>query len=326
MNKGLIIGKFMPPHLGHLGLIRFAAKRCDKLTVAVCSRPNEPISGLKRYRWMNDLLIDYENIEIAWIRAELPQDKKASRNASKIWSNYLLQRFNKIDLIFTSEKYGDFLAEYMGAKHISYDSIRSKFPISATMIRKKPFKNWKFIPEIVKPYYIKKICIYGPESTGKSTLASRLALHYKTIMIPEYAREYLGDRGNNFNLKDIVNIAKGQLRSEQLATLSANKFLFCDTDLITTSIYSHNYLGKCPELVEKLADSHYYDLYLYMDIDINWVKDNLRDLGDRRMEFRKIFLDRLKSKKYPFTIISGKGEARVKAAITTIDRYFRYLF
>lgn len=323
MNRGLVIGKFMPPHKGHLGLIDFGARNCDLLTVAVCSSPNEPISGNLRYQWMKELVGPYKNINLVEVKADLPQDKKPSRRASKIWSDYLLKRLGKIDIVFSSEIYGDYLAEFMGAEHKLFDLDRKREKVSATRIRNKPFKYWKFIPNVAQPYFVKKICIYGPESTGKTILAEQLARHYKTLWVPEFAREYIAKHKNKFSYNDIEKFSIGQLQLEESAVKEANKLLFCDTDFITTVIYSRHYFGKCPAFTKKLANRKRYDLYLFADIDIPWVFDPQRDLGSRRKEFRKIFLKELISRKIPFMIVGGKGKKRFLNAIKAVNNFIK---
>jgi HTH-type transcriptional regulator, transcriptional repressor of NAD biosynthesis genes len=322
MKKGLVIGKFMPPHKGHLALIDFAIQRSGKLTVAVCSRPEEPIPGKLRLEWMKKLLGKHENIRVIQIKANLPQGKGSSRPTSKVWGKYLLKRLGKIDVIFSSEKYGDYLAEYMKTEHMPYDPKRKAVPISATKIRKNPLFYWDYIPEIVRPYFVKKICIYGPESTGKTTLAKQLAKHFKTTWIPEYARVWIEKNGFNFKYKDIERFGRGQVRIEKKACEKANRFLFCDTDSITTSIYSRTYFGKVPALVKKLAERNRFDLYLFTEIDLPWKKDKLRDLGHKRREMRDTFKQALIERDIPFEVVKGKGQKRLRVAIRAINKRF----
>lgn len=311
----------MPPHFGHLALIDFAAKNCDHLTVALCSRPDESIPGQERYRWMKELMKNNNNIEVRHIRADLPQDEESSRSVSRVWSKYLLKRFGKMDIIFSSEIYGDYLAEYMNTKHKIFDIKRNQIKISGTKIRSNPFKCWDFIPKAVRPYFVKKICIYGPESTGKSTLTKRLAEYYNTEWVHEYARDYIAKRGNEFCYDDMEKVAKGHARAEYRARKYANKLLFCDTDAITTLVYSRHYFGKYPEYVKKMADKKNYDLYLFTETDIDWQDDPQRDLGDRRQEFKEIFKNELIKRNIPFTVVSGKGKERLGCAINAVENF-----
>lgn len=318
---GLIIGKFMPAHKGHLKLIEFGQRQCDELVVAVCSRPDEPIAGKLRYQCMKEILQDNKKIKVVWVRKNLPQDSKPSRRASKIWSNYLKKRFGEINIIFSSEIYGDYLAEYMNIQHKQFDLARKTVPISATDIRNHPFENWKYVPKVVQPYFVKKICIYGSESTGKSTLTKQLAKHYKTEYVPEFAREYIENRNNKFCFDDMEKIGRGQLALEKRTIKNANKFLFCDTDSITTVIYSQHYFGKVPKLVEELANEKRFDLYLFTKTDIPWVDDLQRDLGKRRKEFDEIFRSNLTKRNISYQVVDGKGTARLNLAIEIIDKF-----
>ncbi|NNL01553.1 MAG: ATP-binding protein, partial [Eudoraea sp.] len=133
-----------------------------------------------------------------------------------------------------------------------------------------------------KPADIIKVVLFGPESTGKTTLAKDLANHYKTEWVPEYAREYLQEKWNKEQKTcephDLIPIAEGQMRLENYLTEKANKLLICDTDLLETKVYSEAYyLGYCDPVLEKYALENSYDLYLLTSIDIPWEKDDLRD-------------------------------------------------
>lgn len=325
-KKGIIIGKFMPPHLGHIALVEFGASNCEELLVVVGSRPTEPIPGALRYGWMKKIFKGRENIKIVSVRKDLPQDKEPSRRASRIWAQYLNKRFGDFDVIFSSEGYGDFVAEYMKAESKVFDLERKTVPVSGTKIRNNPFKYWQYIPETVRPYFVKRICIYGPESCGKSTMTEYLANHYKTSFIPEYARGYIEKRNNNFSYEDMEKFVMGQKRIEKIALRGVNKLLFCDTDFITTKIYSQHCFGKVSEKVDRFAASEKYDLYLFMDIDIPFEEEPGRFTKDLRLEFREKFLSELRSRKLPYVIISGQGEKRFQNAIKAVDLYIRDCF
>jgi len=169
---------------------------------------------------------------------------------------------------------------------------------------------------------IKRVAITGPESTGKSELAKSLAEYYNTVWLPEYSREYLKQKKGTYEFDDIVEIAKGQLKREDEMALKANEYLFCDTDLFVTKIWSEYKYGKCDHWIFEKILTHQYDLHLLMDIDLDWKPDPLRENPDDRQKLFDIYMEELAQYKYPFFIIDGKGEARVKAAIQVINNFF----
>ena len=116
-------------------------------------------------------------------------------------------------------------------------------------------------------------------------------------------------------------IGRGQLALEKMMAKKANRLLFCDTDSITTAIYSKYYFGKVPDLVKKLADKNRFDLYLFTKIDIPWVSDPLRDLGKKRKKFEKIFQEELVKRNIPFVIIRGKSKNRLRSAIKAVEDF-----
>jgi HTH-type transcriptional regulator, transcriptional repressor of NAD biosynthesis genes len=155
---------------------------------------------------------------------------------------------------------------------------------------------------------VKLICFYGPESTGKTTMAKIFAQRYKTKFVPEVARELI--IANDFSIKDIILIGKAQTERILALVKSAKQFLFCDTDLITTQIYSRHYLHVVPDILFELEEMVTYDHYFLFDIDVPWVADGLRDLGDRRVEMFNIFKNELNKRKIPYTLVQGTFEER----------------
>lgn len=323
MKRGIVIGKFMPLHQGHVALIEFAARSCDELVVAIDGNPAGTIPANLRLRWLKETFQERKNIKIFLVRKSLPQDKEPSRRASRIWAEYLAGRFGRFDFVFSSELYGDFVAEYLGAKSWVFDLERKRFPVSGTKVREKPFRYWGYLPECVRPYFVKRICVFGPESCGKSTMAAWLARHYDTRFVPEYARAYAEQRGNRFAYADMDKFARGQERGVRRAARGADKLVFSDTDAITTLIYSHHYFGKASSLVQSYADAVRYDFYLFLDIDLPWMEDPLRDAPHLRREHREIFLGELEKRQLPYAIIRGQGEERFLSAVAAVDEFAR---
>jgi len=314
---GLIIGKFMPLHQGHIDLINFAQSQCDKTIIHLAVKPDEPIPGNIRLKWLEETFSMNKNIIIHKHDNFLPDAPYSSKEVSQAWAQYLLKLYPETDYIFSSEKYGDYLAEYMNKKSSCYDPQRKKTAVSGTDIRNTPFKYWDHIPEAVRPWYVKKVCIYGPESTGKSTLTKELAYYYSTEYVSEVARDILGDR--HVIYEDIPFIAKAHAEGILKKEKTANKILFCDTDIITTKIYSKHYFNKVPDFDQWIYEANTFDHYLFCDIDVPWVEDPQRDAGHLREKFRAWFINELDTRNINYTIIEGDWESRFKKAVTQIQ-------
>ena len=168
-----------------------------------------------------------------------------------------------------------------------------------------------------------KIALFGPESTGKTTLAKQLAEYYKTEWVPEYAREYLQEKWDKkqqiCDVNDMLPIAYGQTKLENESALIANKYLFCDTNLMVTKVFSEVYYDYCDPLLDQAARAHEYDLFFLTDIDVPWEKDDLRDRPEGRESVFAIFKQSLIDNKKPFVILSGDKNLRLKKAIAIID-------
>jgi HTH-type transcriptional repressor of NAD biosynthesis genes len=167
---------------------------------------------------------------------------------------------------------------------------------------------------------IQLVCLYGPESTGKSFMAKKLAQQYKTAFVPEVARELI--TSNDFSREDIIMIGRAQTERIFQKVRKANKILFCDTDLITTQIYSRQYLKVVPPVLYELEKMVEYDRYFFFDIDVPWVSDGLRDLGDqkKREDMYAIFKQELERRNIPYVNVSGDWEEREKIIVQEVAK------
>ena len=168
-----------------------------------------------------------------------------------------------------------------------------------------------------------KIALFGPESTGKTTLAKQLADHYKTEWVPEFARDYLQERWEEnqhiCTVDDMMPIAYGQVLLENEKLTEANKYLFCDTNLMVTKVFSEVYYGFCDPLLNEAALEHDYDLFFLTDIDVPWEKDDIRDTPEGRETVFSVFKQTLIDNKKPFITLSGNKESRLAKAVMIID-------
>ena len=207
---------------------------------------------------------------------------------------------------------------------------------------------------------IKKIVIIGPESTGKSTLCKQLADHYQTLWVPEYAREYLLKNGMNYTYDDLLEIAKGQIKSEeaisnQLSIICDNqiamnkkqaviniehrtsnivhqtsftskepKFLFIDTDMYVMKVWCEFVFNKCHNWILNRIAEREYDGYLLCNVDMDWVEDALREYPDKKIRDKLYYYykDLLINQQVPWADISGDYETRFEKAISFTNSKF----
>lgn len=169
-----------------------------------------------------------------------------------------------------------------------------------------------------------RICLFGPESSGKSTLSRKLSEHYNAPLVPEYAREYLQNLWDTERKvcqpEDLLPIARGQMKLENEALSVAKDIIICDTDLLTTKVYSEAYYNEwCPEILKQMALKNQYDLYILTDIDVPWTPDDLRDRPEQREEMFTRFKNALDSTNRPYVLVQGSVSKRMTTATTSIN-------
>ena len=174
-----------------------------------------------------------------------------------------------------------------------------------------------------KPSGIVKIVLFGPESTGKTTLARALAEHYHTEWVPEYMRTYLqrkwDERRETCSPEDLRPIAQGQMADENRLTAQANGLLFLDTNLLELQVYAEAYYGRAEAWLQEAAAGTRYDLYFLTYIDTPWEPDDLRDKPHEREPMFERFRRALETKNLPYIVLRGNKETRLKKAIQIID-------
>lgn len=181
---------------------------------------------------------------------------------------------------------------------------------------------------------MKKIVVLGPESTGKSTLCKQLAAHFKSSWVPEYARTYLQDTGNQYQYEDLWEMARGQKLGEENAIKNYHKMhsataatpypIFIDTDLYVIKIWSEIAFNKCDNrILSRIVESR-YDLYLLCDTDLPWTNDPLREYPDLQMR-KKIYAyykDCMVNQHIPWVDIRGNYDERLAKAVQAVNNVF----
>ena len=283
-------GSFDPLHVGHIHDIIRAAAMCKELYVVISwCEGRESTSKELRYRWILNSVRHLNNIKILMV-----EDKAVSKevyNTDFYWEQGAIDIKNlvgkPIDIVFCgSDYYGTnrFESLYSPESVVHYFD-RAEVPISSTDIRTWATKNWDYIPEVCKDYYVRKVLVVGGESTGKSTLVQNLALAYNTKYVAEVGRdtcEYAG--GEEYMIAEDMyeNILRQKINVLDMSK-QANRILFVDTDAITTMFYSYFLLGndkenldKCVKLAKAVNDICDWDLVLFLEPDVEFVQDGTR--------------------------------------------------
>jgi len=170
---------------------------------------------------------------------------------------------------------------------------------------------------------VKKVAIIGPECTGKSDLSEYLAEYFKSAWVPEYARGYIDNLVRPYELHDLLTISHGQLRLEDSYIRTANKVLFCDTNLYVIKIWSEFKFGECPSEIVQTISERKYDLYLLTYVDIPWQEDPQREHPDKRDELYQLYLKEMNAQSVPFVEIRGEREFRRKTAVDAVTNLIR---
>lgn len=169
---------------------------------------------------------------------------------------------------------------------------------------------------------VRRIATIGPESTGKTTLCMELAGHYRAIWVPEYARTFMENLKRSYTYEDVIHCAREQMKAEDELLSKADRFLFCDTELINYKVWFNDKFEKIPDWIEHQIKNRKYDLYLLTSPDLPWVYEAVRENPERREYLFELYKNELEKRNFIYGTVSGSGATRLEAAIKIIDSIF----
>ncbi|MEO5948813.1 MAG: AAA family ATPase [Candidatus Saccharimonas sp.] len=307
--RGIVIGKFYPPHLGHNYLIDTALANCDDVDVLVVDNPEYKLPAEKRREWL---------------QAQHPQARVRIINDigkdddSIAWAAHTMQFLGyKPDVVFSSEHYGESWARYMGAKNVTVDINRAAIPISGTEVRKNFLKSWEYLGEETRAGLALRIVIVGAESTGTTTLSRDLANKMRVPWTPEIGRYYTESiltTDKEWTDEDFYRIARLQQHYEAEMAKRSDGIVVCDTNAIATELWQRRYMGRTTAEMSRIAARDKADLYIITGDEIPFVQDGIRDGEHIRHRMHRWFINHIKKTGVPYLIVTGSREERLAMA------------
>jgi NadR type nicotinamide-nucleotide adenylyltransferase len=324
VRLGLTLGKFAPLHRGHQHLIETALAETDHLFVMIydCPDVTEVPLGV-RARWIRDLYPRAEVIEAVGgpTRVGWEPDVTAAHDA------YIVRTLagRRVTHFYSGEFYGAHVSRALGAEDRRVDPERRTCPVSGTAVRESPYGHRQWMSPRVYRDLIRNVLVLGAPSTGKTTLCQRLAARFRTQWMPEYGREYWETHQQDRRLspEQLVEIAEGHLEREEQLLLESNRYLFTDTNALTTLLFARHYHGYgLPRLVA-LADaatSRYSTTFLCGD-DIPYEDTWDRSGEANRREFQEWTLEELRQRGIAHTEVTGSVEEREARIVEVLGQH-----
>ena len=326
-THGLTLGKFAPLHKGHQLVIETALAEMDKVSVIIYDAPETTSIPLNiRSNWIKRLYPKVRVIE-AW---DGPTEVGDTSEIKHKHEKYIIEhlKVSGITHFYSSEFYGEHMSIALGAINRLVNPSRKIIPVSGVKIRKNPFLYREYVSPIVYQDLITNIVFLGAPSTGKTTIASKMADEYKTVWMSEYGREYWENNQVNrkLSLEQLVEIAEGHLERENELLCQANQYLFTDTNATTTFMFSMYYHQSAHDRLVELANlaQSRYDLVFLCDVDIPY-DDTWDRSGDvSRKTFQKQIIGDLLARKIPFIVLTGDLETRVVKVRKILSKFQKY--
>ena len=347
MKIGIVVGRFLPLHLGHVNLIQRASGIVDKLYVVVSysddkdletfsnSRFIKEITPKDRLRFIKQTFKNQKNIHsFLFDESSCPPFPEGWEQWSSLLKKEIEVREPDVnwenEILFISNRHEDkdYNLKYFGSQTKSIDPEYLEYNVNSIEIRKNPSKYWNFLPREVREHLIPLITICGGESSGKSVMVDKLANVFNTSSAWEYGREYvfekLGGDEDSLQYSDYEKIVFGHQTNVLYAARNANKFALIDTDYIATLAFCLTYEKRDNPIVREFVNNYRFDLTILLENNVKWVSDGLRSIGqeERRMNFQNLLKKLYAEYNIPYiTVAANNYEKRYLACKAILKAY-----
>ena len=340
-TRALVVGKFLPPHLGHSALIDHALTVAAAATVMVCDIAGQlPVAG-DRASWLQAQHPMADIVIVADICPH-PSTAPCPPECSPAWANRLAQLglVSDVDCVVSSEGYGDLLAAALGVAHVSFDPGRVAISVSGIAVRADLAGNWALLPQATRVGLHRRVVVLGAESTGTTTLARDVATALCAPLTHEEGRAYSwrlaagaaepdADDDVVWTQQDFWRIVLRQRQAEALAASTAaapghcGPWLVCDTDALATVAWWERYLPAEPVgALSAAAHATLAELYIVTSPDgVPFEDDGMRDGEHLRHRMHARFLELVESSGRPYVVVDGDRPNRAAAALAAIEHY-----
>lgn len=320
------MGKFAPFHRGHQMLVETALSEVDELVVMVYETDVTDVPLQIRAGWIKELYPMVRIIE-AW---DGPDGYGDTPEICFEQETFILKKLNglRITHFYSSEFYGDHVSRALGAVDRRVDEPRLAVPISGSALRTDYFAGREYVAPQVYADLITKVCFMGAPSTGKTTLARAMAEQHKTEWMPEYGAKYWRDHqvDRRITIEQFEEIAPEHNRREDALTLTSRKYLFSDTNPITTYVFSKDYHGYAGPVLTRLAREaeRRYDLFFLCDTDIPYADTWDRSGDQKRKWFQNQIISDLAKRRVPFFRVRGSLKERMRQVNEVLRQYHKF--
>lgn len=316
--RGVVAGKFYPPHEGHDFLIRAALQQCDHVDVLVVDNKSYQIPAERRRSWIQ---AEHPAAHVHII-SDIGKD-----DDSVAWAAHTMQFLGYApDIVFSSEAYGPHWAKYMGAQHAMVDFERTSVPISGTKVRSDVFAHWQWLGEHARAGLASRVVVVGAESTGTTTLARALAEALRVPWVPEIGRFYTESiitDGGEWNHEDFHRIGRLQQHYEQAIAARSNGVIVCDTNAVATQLWQRRYMGETTNCMKEIAADDIADLYIITGDEIPFVQDGVRDGEHIRHTMHQWFVEYISTCGVPYVVVQGSVRERLTVAKRTAEEIIK---